>query len=122
MAERTILASFRSAADAQAVADQLQAMGAGTTQVDELHAQPGLRPDRRAFPITGDIPSLASLTLNVDVRSRDAGVLLAADPSASGLSDGQGNVTGRNFLLTAICPESIVERAVQAIKDGDGFT
>jgi hypothetical protein len=122
MGERTVLASFYSLPEANHAADKVHALGVEVAQVDELHAYGGDIPQRRAFPISGDIPSLASLTLNTEVSSRDAGVLLAADPSASGMSDGQGNITGRNYLLTVVCPEKQVEPVVQIIKDCNGYT
>lgn len=122
MAERTVLSSFYSEADAKRAERQIQSLGIEVTQVSELHAYPGDMPDRRAFPISGKIPSLASLTLNTDPSSRDAGVLLAADPAASGMTDGADNVTGRNFLLTVVCPEAQVEQVVNIIKDCGGYT
>lgn len=122
MSERTVLASFYSLAEASKAADKVHAVGIEVAQVDELHAYPGSAPERDTFPISGDIPSLASLTLNTEVSSRDTGILLSADPAASGMSDGQGNVTGRNYLLTVVCPEAQVEQVVQIIKDGNGYT
>lgn len=122
MRERTILSSFYSEAEAQQAADKIRNLGIDVVQIDELHAYTGFNPERRVYPISGDIPSLSSLTLHVDVASRDAGVLLAADPCASGMSDGQDNVTGRNFLLTVVCAEEKVEEAVQIIKACNGYT
>ncbi|GMA50776.1 hypothetical protein GCM10025857_21330 [Alicyclobacillus contaminans] len=123
MRERTILASFYSGAEAQKAADHIQAMGVETVQVDQLHALGGWTPpDRRYHPITGDVPSLSTLTLNTEPRTRDAGVLLAVDPAASGMSDGQGNITGRNFLLTVVCPEPLVDKAVEVIRTCNGYT
>jgi hypothetical protein len=123
MGERTVLASFYSAPEASKAAEQVHALGIEVAQVDELHGYSGVIPERRAFPITGRIPSLASLTLDTEVSSRDAGVLLAADPSASGMSGGSGNNTGaRNYLLTVISPEDHVEQVVQIIKDCNGYT
>jgi hypothetical protein len=122
MAERTVLSSFYSEADAKRAEQQIRSLGIEVTQVSELHAYPGDRPDVRAFPVSGKIPGLASLTLNTDPSSRDAGVLLATDPAASGMTDGAGNVTGRNFLLTVVCPEAQVEPVVGIIQDCGGYT
>ncbi|MCL6516026.1 hypothetical protein [Alicyclobacillus sp.] len=122
MAERTVLSSFRSEADARHAEKKIRALGVEVTQVSELHAYPGGMPERNAFPISGKIQGLASLTLNTDPSTHEAGVLLAADPAASGMSDGADNVTGRNFLLTVVCPEDRVEQVVQVIKDCDGYT
>lgn len=122
MAERTVLSSFYSRPEAVKAEEQIRAIGVEVTQVDELHLYPGPEPRRNAFAISGKIPSLANLTLNSTPSSRDAGILMAADPSASGMSDGEGNITGRNFLLTVVCPESQVEEVVSIIKACNGYT
>ncbi len=122
MRERTILASFYSEAEANKAAQQIHDQGVEVAQVDQLRAYAGPMPARRAFPISGHIPSLSSLTLNTEVSSRDWGILLAVDPAASGMSDGQDNITGRNFLLTVVCPEDKVEDCVRIIKECNGYT
>ncbi|MCL6441969.1 MAG: hypothetical protein K6T83_00655 [Alicyclobacillus sp.] len=121
MSERTVLASFYSAADAKQAAEQIHALGIEVAQVDTLHAHPGVESDVDSFLISGDIPSLSAITLNT-LGSRDANVLLAADPSASGMGDGQDNVTGRNYLLTVVSPESQVDEVVRVIKACGGYT
>lgn len=124
MSTRTILASFYTESEANQARDKVQSLGAEAAEVDSLH--PSGQPDRtlEAYAISGKIPSLANLTLHTSVSSRDAGVLLAADPSASGLAtpDIDDPVTGRNFLLTVICPEPLVDQAVDIIKQCNGYT
>lgn len=122
MSERTVLSSFYSRPDAENAANLIHRLGVETAQVDELHLYPTPRSNRPIHTISGDIPSLASLTLNSTPYSRDAGVLMAADPAASGMSDGGDNITGRNFLLTVVCAENDVEAVVQIINDGNGYT
>jgi hypothetical protein len=122
MVERTVLASFYSETEAKQAAGQIQQLGVETTQVDQLHAYGGVIPEKRLFPISGNIPSLASLTLNTLPSTRDASVLLAADPAASGMSDGEENITGRNFLLTVVCANELVEQVVQIIRNNRGYT
>ncbi len=122
MVERTVLASFYSEPEAKQAADEIKQLGVETTQVDQLHAYGGILPEKRLFPISGNIPSLASLTLNTIPSSRDKSVLMAADPAASGMSDGQGNITGRNYLLTVVCPNEIVDQVVQIIRNNRGYT
>jgi hypothetical protein len=122
MRERTILSSFYSEAEANQAAQQIRDLGVEVAKVDQLRAYSGPIPERRAFPISGHIPSLSSLTLNTEVSSRDWGILLAADPAASGMTDGQDNITGRNFLLTVVCPEDRVEECVRVIKECNGYT
>jgi hypothetical protein len=122
MIERTVLASFYSELEAKQAADAIKQLGVETAQVDQLHAYGGVIPEKRIYPISGGIPGLASLTLNTIPSSRDASILLAVDPAASGMSDGQENMTGRNFLLTVICQNKLVEQVVQIIRDNRGFT
>lgn len=125
MGERSILSSFLSEEDANRAAEQVQGLGIDVVQVAPLHAlavSGGDEPKRKAFPITGRIPSLASLTLHTTPDSRDAGVLLGANPIASGMSDGEDVVTGRNYLLTVVCDDSLVDTAVNIIKACNGYT
>jgi len=122
LSDRTVLASFYSAEEAKQAVQQIKQLGIEVAQIDELHAFAGTMPKRQSFIISGDIPSLAALTLNTPVSSRDAGVLLAADASASGMTDGQDNVTGRNYLMTVVCPELKVEQVVSHIKMCNGYT
>lgn len=120
--ERTVLSSFYSEEEAKNAAEKIAQLGIEVTQVEELRPYYGIRSKQRAMPITGDIPSLASLTLNASAGTQDMNVLLAASVSASGMSDGQDQVTGRNYLLTVVSPEALVENVVQIIKDCNGYT
>ncbi|MCL6547438.1 MAG: hypothetical protein K6T30_00840 [Alicyclobacillus sp.] len=122
MAERTVLASFYSEADASRAAEQIRDLGVEVTQVDELHAYGGEQPERHSFLISGQFAGLATLTLSHTPSTRDSGVLLAADPSASGMTDGEDNITGRNWLLTVVCPEHLVDQVVTRIKACGGYT
>lgn len=122
MVERSVLASFYSESEALHAADEIKQLGVEITQVDQLHAYGGIIPEKRLFPISGNIPSLASLALNTLPSSRDTSVLLAADPSASGMSDGEGNITGRNYLLTVVCANELVDQVVQIIRNNKGYT
>ena len=122
MSTQTVLASFYSNEEATEAANQCRILGCEVAQVDELRAYTGVIPTKRTYPISGNIQSLSSLTLDVVAASRDASVLLAADPAASGLSDGQDNVTGRNYLLTVICEPGSVDSVVQIIRSHHGYT
>lgn len=57
-------------------------------------------------PITGDIPSLGSITLNGGF-GRDSGILAATSTSASGMSSGGDMVSGVDIILTAIVDEKM---------------
>lgn len=125
MAERSILSSFLSEADANRAAEAVRGLGIDVAQVAPLRGISsvfGNEPEREAFPITGRIPSLASLTLHTTPDSRDEGILLGASPMASGLSDPGDQLSGRNYLLTVVCDDSKVDAAVNAIKSCNGYT
>ena len=122
MSERSVLSSFRSASEARKAAELIKQLGVEVAQIDELHAFGGYHHDRESYLISGQIPSLASATLNVDPSSKDASVMLAADPSASGMADQTDQMAEHNFLLTVVCPSELVEQVVQIIKSSGGYT
>ncbi len=122
LVERTVLASFYSQVEAEQAERIVKQIGVETTQIAALHAHTGMTVEKQAFLISGNIPSLASLSMNITPSSRDDSVLLAADPALSGMSDGQDNITGRNFLLTVVCNNELVEQVVQIIRDYRGYT
>lgn len=122
MTERTVLASFYSEREAIEAADQIHRLGIEVTAVDQLHAYSGFIPEKRSFTLSGDIPSLATISLNTNPSSRDTSVLMAADPAASGMSDGLGNISGRNYLLTVVCPNNQVQQVVDIIRSHRGYT
>ncbi|GIP39585.1 hypothetical protein J31TS4_28650 [Paenibacillus sp. J31TS4] len=122
MSERAILAYFHTPEQAEAVAAKLKAMRAIDLQIDRISRYPGEAVDEPVNPITGNITSLAGLTMDADISERSAGILMAADPSASGMSDGgQGGPTGRDILLTAVMDESTFHQALKLIRDSGGM-
>ncbi|MFM1653516.1 hypothetical protein ACI7RC_15595 [Brevibacillus sp. B_LB10_24] len=121
MKERNILAGFRNEDAAHAAAKQLHAAGFDTVQVDVIGTYPGDGVEKVMNPISGDIPSLGSLTLGADFPTgRDASILAAADPAASGMSDGGQETVGRSVLLTAVVPEDRADEAKAIITAADG--
>jgi len=123
MKERNILAGFRSPDDANKAAEQLRKSGFTTVQVDTVSQYPGDGIDKITNPIAGEVPSLGSLTLEADFHSgREASVLAAADPSASGMADRNMEDIGRNILLTAVVPEERGDEAAEIIKSFGGQT
>ncbi|GAA4724291.1 hypothetical protein [Brevibacillus fulvus] len=121
MKERNILAGFRTMESAEQAAKQLQQAGFKTVQVSHIGEYPGGGLDQLTNPITGEIPSLGSLSLDADFPSgRNASILAAADPDASGLSDGGQDSVGPSFLLTAVVPENRSEEASQILRSCGG--
>ncbi len=121
MEEVNILAGFRSVDDANQAAEALQKAGFSTVQVEVISMYPGNGVVRITNPISGEIPSLGHLTLGGDFPSgRDASVLAAADPSASGMSAAGQNQTDPSVLLTAVVPELRSDEAVSIIRAHGG--
>jgi hypothetical protein len=124
MAEKGILASFNDPAKAEAIASKLKALRSVDVQIDRISRYPEETINDTPYTPTGRINSLATLTQDAAISSIDAGILVSADPAASGLSDGVsgpgGGVTGKDILLTAVVDESIYEQALRVIQDGGG--
>lgn len=122
MAERNILAYFHSRDEAEFVAKQLNDLEVVDYSIDHFSKFPGDGVQQVMNPLTGDFPSLGYLTLDADFSNKSAGILSAADVSASGMSDaGQEAITGRNYLLTVVVNEESYEQALQIIESGGGM-
>ncbi|GIP14757.1 hypothetical protein J40TS1_03990 [Paenibacillus montaniterrae] len=120
--EKNILAFFKSPEEAQKAADQLEALGTIDMSIDRFSKYPGGSLNSIGNPVTGEISSLASLSLNADISGRDDGILLAAGTDASGYSDGgQGGPTGRDILLTVVVDESVHQQALQICEQAGGL-
>jgi hypothetical protein len=99
--EKGVLAYFRSPEEAEAVSAKLKALKVVDIQIDRISRY------------VGD---------PVDETSDSAGILMAADPSASGISDGgQGGPTGRDILLTAVVNEQIHDKVLRVVKESGGL-
>ncbi|MFC4766568.1 hypothetical protein [Effusibacillus consociatus] len=119
--EQAVLASFKDPDVAQKASNELQKMGIETVQIDRVSPYPGQPTQELRNPITGKIPGLGELTLGMEpISSQNAGVLMAADPSASGLSG--PHVSGEDILMTVVCPKDQVEQVVQVIQSHGGNT
>lgn len=122
MKERNLLAGFVSIDDAQQAEQALRQAGFKEVQVDTISPYPGEGTQQLTNPITGDIPGLGHMTLDADFTSKSAGILAAADVSASGMSDGDGMMpeVNQGVLLTAVVPENQADQAEQIIKQYGG--
>jgi hypothetical protein len=122
LSEKNILAYFKSPEEAQGVASKLQAMRAVDVQIDRISRYVGDPVDETMNPLTGNFTGLGGLVMDADETSDSAGILMATDPSASGMSDGgQGGPTGRDILLTAIVDEQMHEKALHLIQKSGGM-
>ncbi|UJF35055.1 hypothetical protein [Paenibacillus hexagrammi] len=122
MAEKNIIAYFRSEEQATAVQTKLRALRAIDVSVDEFGRYPGYGLQSVYNPYGGDFGSLGRLTQAADISTPDQGILVAADPAASGMSDGGGGgVTGFNFVLAAVVDESVYEQSLRVIEGAGGM-
>ena len=120
--EKNILAFFKSPEEAQNAAKQLEALGTIDMSIDRFSKYPGAELNSISNPVTGEISSLASLSLNANIDSRDEGILLAAGPDASGISDGgQEMISGRDILLTVVVDENVHEQAMKICEQAGGM-
>lgn len=119
MPEKPIIAYFNSPEQAKQALEKMKSeFEVIESQIDRFDGYPGSGSDPDN-PITGDIPSLGSLTLGGDFN-KDAGILAATSVSASGMSSGgPGNmVSGVNIILTAIVQEEHGDRATKIAQEG----
>ncbi|MFC7681483.1 hypothetical protein [Paenibacillus sp. GCM10028914] len=121
MSEKNILAYFKSPEEAQSVARKLEALRVADMSINRFSAYPGGEMNNIMNPLTGDIVSLTSMTQNSALSNRSAGILGAADPSASGMSAGEDEVQGRDILLTVVLDESVFHQALSIIEDAGGL-
>ncbi len=121
MSEKYILAYFNSPEQAREAARQIQPLGVIDMQIDRIDPYPGDGIDRLMNPLTGNVPGLASLTLDADSTSRDASILMAADVSASGMSGGIDENAGRDVLLTVVINEQNHHQALNIVRQNGGL-
>lgn len=118
--ERSILAAFHTAEEAEQAMQQLLPLGF-TCQIDRTSTF-GTTPHDRELnnPIANEARTLSGLTLysGEDRTMGDVGPLLAAHPAASGMSGPP--LESRNFLLTAVGPAAKTNEALRLIRAAGG--
>lgn len=119
MAEKNILAFFKSPEQAEEALTQLKSLRIVDTSIDRFDGYAGDGIDSITNPLTSDFPGLGYLTLGGDFLDRNAGILSAASVSASGMSSGgpENQVTGRDILLTVVVEEEDHEQAMRIVRD-----
>ncbi|MDO7905478.1 hypothetical protein Q5741_03510 [Paenibacillus sp. JX-17] len=122
MSDKNILAYFKSPEEAEAAAMKLKALRVIDMSIDRFSRYPGGSISYGIPVISGNISSLAALTQNGAFSSAIDGILAAADPAASGMSDGgQGGPTGRDILLTVVVNQDVHERALAIVEQCGGM-
>ena len=126
---RSILAFFTRREDAEAAARSLRREGFESVRVDRVsRSEEGYgRGGSQVVhnPLTGDIGSLADLTLGTRLAGDDdAAVALAAHPAASGMAHSGPGAQGhleRAFLVTVLTTEESANRAVDILERHGGM-
>jgi hypothetical protein len=121
MTEKNILAYFKSPEEAEQVSRKLQSLQVVDMSIDRFSAYPGGELNNSMNILSGEM-SLASLTQNASITNPSAGILAAASPSASGMSDGgQDGTSGFDILLTVVIEESSFDQAMRVIQEAGGM-
>lgn len=118
--QRSILAAFTDMKHAEKAAAELKENGFEMVQVDELQQEPGEPTDAFHYVISGDVPGLANVVLGTSLSSRDAAVLKAADPAASGMADGSRQPLTGQVLLTVVMDKKDESKAEAIIRKHGG--
>lgn len=123
--ERAILAYFPSSNDAQQAAQALQQMGIEETQIDRF-SRYDANPNAEINNALSGEPNITDLTAfggDADTfYSNDRRVMIAADPSVSGIgATDYGVAGGRSFLLTVVTDEQKADQVTQIIKEKGGM-
>jgi len=117
--EKNVIAYFRTPEAAEDAAAKLRAMRATSVSVDRVSPYSGGPLHRTLNPAGGSFDGLAELVLDTEALTPGAGVLLAADPAASGLGD-SGEEVGRDFVLAAVVDAAVHERALRLVAQAGG--
>lgn len=120
MAEKNILAFFKSPEQAEEALTRLKTLRIADASIDRFDGYDGDGSDHIHNPLTSGFPGgLGYLTLGGDFIDRNAGILSAASVSASGMSSGgpDNQVTGRDILLTVVIEEQDYEQAMQIVRN-----
>jgi len=119
LAERNVLAYFRSEEEAKAALAGMSHLRIADSSIRRVDRYPGGGMHDIMNPLSSDFPGLGYLVYGTDFTNSSASILAAADVSASGLSSGgpDNRVTGRDVLLTVVVDEQDYEQAVRIAMD-----
>lgn len=114
------MAGFHTIEEAKKAAQKLKENGFEELQVDHISMYPGDYLNDLTNPITGNFESLADLTLG-SFTDKNAEVLAAADPNASGMADKAGMDSNYNFLVTLVTDDDHAVQAEDILKKYHGL-
>lgn len=113
MTEVNLIGFFHREDVARCAAKELKERGFHTVQVSNFSPMPGDNGSDLDNPISEPISSLASEVLEADISGRDASILAAARPDASGMADGEPHDKMENWVVTVVLPHNRHEEAKQ---------
>jgi hypothetical protein len=118
--ERAIIAGFRTKAAAEQAGQELKSLGVIDMSIERIDEHPATKYERRPQNvITGDYPGLASGVYDRDM-DRESGILTSADPSASGMSDGNDQDIGIDVTLTVVVADKSFDQAEKIVRKHGG--
>ncbi len=120
MEEKGIIAYFQTEERAQRAVDELKKRGFATVQIDHFSQFPGENVVDLDNPISEPPSSLASVAMGAAISSRDAGVLAASHPDASGLSGADGLEAPEDVVVTVVTDKAREEEARTLLERAGG--
>lgn len=123
--ERSILAYFPTSTLAQEAMEALNEAGIKEVQLDRV-SRFGVSYDDNYNNPLNQANTLTGLTLystnKNNFSDNDERILMAADPSVSGLaSEGYGQAGGKAFLVTIVTDEQYLDKATSILKDKGAY-
>lgn len=119
--QRAIIAGFRTMEKAEQTSQQLKNLGVIDMRIDRMSLYPiEEQEERRHNPITGDFPGLASATFDRNM-DRNSSILISANPSASGMADGNDENVGMDVVLTVVVSPEKFDQAEKIVRHSGGF-
>lgn len=123
--EKSILAYFPSSTLAQEAMEALKKEGITEVQLDRV-SRFGVSYDDNYNNPLNQANTLTGLTVystnNNNLSDNDERILMAADPSVSGMaSEGYGQAGGKAFLLTIVTDEQHSNKAAAILKDKGAY-
>lgn len=118
--EMAIIAGFRTMTDAEKTVDDLKQVGILDYRIDRVSMFNTEEFEKELHnPITGKFPGLANATFDVEM-DRDSSVLASANPSASGMSDGNDENVGMDVVLTVVVNKEKFDQAEKVVRENGG--
>lgn len=123
--EQSILAYFPTSSAAQEAMDTLNKAGITEVQLDRVSRFGVSNDDNYNNPLN-QASTLTGLTVystnKNNFSDNDERILMAADPSVSGLaSEGYGQAGGKAFLITVVTDKQHLEEATSILKDKGAY-